>query len=110
MDGSECGNQWYNDQWNGTSEIQDNLSATGLFTANLVAFEKQAPGTQANPDNQTSSGSATATTTTSPNGTSTSTSTSTAAATTTSANSASGLAGGSFVMSVVVFAGLMAMV
>lgn len=105
-DRTRCGTKWYNDQPDGTTGTLQDLSATGLFTANLVAFEKQNPGTQAHGVNQTAAGS----TTTAANGTSASSSTGSAAATTTGTNSASRIAGDLFVVVAVVIAGLMAVV
>lgn len=84
--GTECGNQWYRSKYDGSTGMAQDLSATGLFTANLVAFEKQAPGTQASPaGSSTGSGNATSTTATGTAG---------AAATTTGANAGSVLTSG----------------
>lgn len=46
--GTECGMKWYSGKYDGSTGLPEDLSATSLFTANLVAFDKQAPGTQAN--------------------------------------------------------------
>lgn len=74
-------------KWDGTHGLPKDLSATSLFTANLVAFEKQAPETQAG---VIAGG----------NGTTTST----------GENAASVLGGGSFTIVAAVGAGIVAMV
>lgn len=103
---TECGVKWYTGKWDGTSGMEQDLSATSLFTANLVAFEKQAPGTQSSAVNATAAGTSTG----SANGTSTSSGTGTgsAAATTTGANAASVLVGGPFAVVAGIMAGIIA--
>lgn len=88
-DGTECGTKWYTSTYDGTTGMAQDLSATSLFTANLVAFEKQPPGTQANAVNETAAGTSTSAgvSTGSGNGTSTTaTGSAGAAATATDAN------------------------
>lgn len=86
--GTECGSAWYKNKYDGSTGLAQDLTATSLFTANLVAFEKQAPGTQAN---------ATVAPTGSGNGTSTTaTGTSGAAATTTTGVNAGSVLGAGF--------------
>ncbi|KAJ5823764.1 Six-hairpin glycosidase [Penicillium robsamsonii] len=37
--GTVCGQQWYKAKWDGTAGMEAQLSATSVFTSNLVAFE-----------------------------------------------------------------------
>ncbi|KAJ5779891.1 Six-hairpin glycosidase [Penicillium paradoxum] len=37
--GTLCGRRWYQSEWDGTADIEEQISATSLFTSNLVAFQ-----------------------------------------------------------------------
>lgn len=62
-----CGQRWYNTTWDGTANMESQMSATSLFASNLVVFKNQAPATEATASNTTVSNSTetTASTTTS---------------------------------------------
>jgi mannan endo-1,6-alpha-mannosidase len=45
-DGTVCGLQWYKEKWDGTTGMEAQMSATSLFTSNLVAFEQMNIATQ----------------------------------------------------------------
>lgn len=99
LNGTECGVKWYT-EWDGTDSMSNQLSATGLFTANLVSFGKTAPATQSESRNTTSS-----TSTGSTNGTSSSS----AGATTTGTSAASGLVVGPVALVAAIVAGAVAL-
>lgn len=99
--GTECGVRWYTD-YDGSTGMSNQLSATSLFTANLVSFSNKAPSGQSGSKNATS-----VTSTGSADGTSTNTSSGSsgsAGATKTGTNAASVLAVGpvAFVAAVVI--------
>ncbi|PYH99844.1 mannan endo-1,6-alpha-mannosidase [Aspergillus ellipticus CBS 707.79] len=50
-----CGRRWYQTTWDGTSSMEEEMSATSIFTSNLVAFKDGAPATQATATNGTGS-------------------------------------------------------
>ncbi|KAF9882765.1 hypothetical protein FE257_005313 [Aspergillus nanangensis] len=39
-----CGRRWYQDKWDGTSSMEEDMSATNLFAANLVRFQGENKG------------------------------------------------------------------
>ncbi|KAJ5296692.1 uncharacterized protein N7443_007585 [Penicillium atrosanguineum] len=95
---TECGVRWYTD-YDGSDGMSSQLSATSLFTANLVSFSKKAPSSQSGSENTTS-----VTSTGSANGTSSGSSGS-AGATKSSTNIASVLAVGPVALVAAVVAG-----
>jgi hypothetical protein len=86
---------WYTGEYDGFDGMPSLLSATNLFTANLVSFSNKARSTQADSN----------TTTPSTTGSATSTSSCAAGATTTGANAASVLAVGRPALVAAVIAG-----
>lgn len=96
-----CGTRWYTEENDGTDGNEQQISALGLFTSNMVAFNKEAPGTK-------SSASSTSNTTTT-GGNATSTSSSAAGATSTGTNSANVLVRSSLGVSTAVMAALLAL-
>jgi mannan endo-1,6-alpha-mannosidase len=101
--GTECGVTWYT-EWDGTDSMSNQLSATGLFTANLVSFGKAAPATQSESRNTTSS-----TSTGSGTGTSSSNAEATTTGTTTGTSAASGLVVGPVALVAAIVAGTVAL-
>lgn len=51
--GTVCGVRWYQSTWDGWSGFEEEMSATSIFTSNLVAYKNQSPVTQATATNQT---------------------------------------------------------
>ncbi|KAJ6115045.1 mannan endo-1-6-alpha-mannosidase [Penicillium sp. IBT 16267x] len=97
-----CGLQWYVEKYDGEKGMEEQLSATSAFTANLVAFEKNNLATQSEGTNTTSAN--TNTTETGASGTQTASS-----ASGTSANGASVLVGGPLAITAAVLAGVLAL-
>jgi mannan endo-1,6-alpha-mannosidase len=44
-DGQHCGLQWYTSVWDGTSGLEVQMSALGIFSSNLVFFDTSQPVT-----------------------------------------------------------------
>ena len=49
-----CGVRWYTEKYDGEKGMEEELSATSVFTANLVAFDRKTVATQAGGTNATS--------------------------------------------------------
>ncbi|GLB04947.1 hypothetical protein AtubIFM57258_010974 [Aspergillus tubingensis] len=50
-----CGQHWYKSSWDGTEGIEEEMSATSIFTSNLVAYKHLSPATKTTATNVTSS-------------------------------------------------------
>ncbi|PYI04628.1 mannan endo-1,6-alpha-mannosidase [Aspergillus sclerotiicarbonarius CBS 121057] len=59
--GTVCGVRWYQSTWDGWSGMEEDMSATSIFTSNLVAYKDQAPATQTTATNETVSANGTVT-------------------------------------------------
>lgn len=96
-----CGVRWYSKKYDGEKGMEQQLSAASVFTANLVAFDRNDLATQAGGTNATSA-------TTNTTGTSASGTQAASSASGTSANGASVLVGGPLAITAAVLAGVMA--
>lgn len=51
-----CGQYWYKSEWDGTANLEEQISATSIFTSNIVAFQDTTLATNTTPaSSQTSS-------------------------------------------------------
>jgi mannan endo-1,6-alpha-mannosidase len=53
-DNGTCGVQWYQSKWDGWMGMEEQISATNVFTANMIAFNRSAPVTSTTGGNSTS--------------------------------------------------------
>ncbi|GKZ23217.1 hypothetical protein AbraIFM66951_001281 [Aspergillus brasiliensis] len=102
-DNTTCGQRWYQSSWDGTEGIEEAMSATSIFTANLVAYNRQSPATEATATNETSGSTGTDT----GNGTTTAR-TAAGSSSAVSTNGASALAYGPLGVAVAIVAGAFA--
>lgn len=103
-----CGQHWSMSDWDGNSNIQTEMSATSIFSSNMVVYSDGNVGTEATPANSS---------TTSASGTATGTATGSATGTTTASPSSTGkddagsaLGGGPIGVSAGIVAGIVAVV
>lgn len=50
-----CGRRWYQPKWDGTASMEEQISATSIFTSNLVVYNGKVPITATTTSNDTGS-------------------------------------------------------